>query len=138
MTPGAWPVWTPRGLIARIFVVDHYTLLHTKNMSSGPHGFRQEDFLCFPIISLWELMTPRVWPVWTPRGLIARIFVVDHYTLLHTKYISSGPHGFRQEDFLSFPIISLWELMTPRMWPMDPRGMVGRIYVGYHLTSLHT
>ena len=22
--------------------------------------------------------------------------------LLHTKYISSGPHGFREEDFLSF------------------------------------
>ena len=22
--------------------------------------------------------------------------------MLHTKYISSGPHGFREEDFLSF------------------------------------
>ena len=37
-----------------------------------------------------------------PRGLIGRIYVVDHYTLLHTKYISSPPHGFREEDYLSF------------------------------------
>ena len=37
-----------------------------------------------------------------PRGLIGRIYVVGHYTLLHTKYISSGPHGFREEDYLSF------------------------------------
>ena len=36
-----------------------------------------------------------------PRGLIGRIYVGDHSTLLHTKYISFGPHGFR-EDFLIF------------------------------------
>ena len=36
-----------------------------------------------------------------PRGLIGRINVGDHYTLLHTKYISCGPHGFREEDFFS-------------------------------------
>ena len=34
-----------------------------------------------------------------PRGLIDRIYVGHHLTLLHTKYISSGPHGFREEDF---------------------------------------
>ena len=34
-----------------------------------------------------------------PRSLIGRINVGDHYTLLYTKYISSGPHGFRAEDF---------------------------------------
>ena len=32
------------------------------------------------------------------RCLIGRIYVGDHLTLLHTKYISCGPHGFR-EDF---------------------------------------
>ena len=64
----------PRGLIGMIFVVDHYTLLHTKYISSGPHGFREEDFLSifpFPIISLWELMNPRVRPVWTPGAWLA-------------------------------------------------------------------
>ena len=33
-----------------------------------------------------------------PRGLTGRIYIGDHLTLLHTKYISCGPHGFR-EDF---------------------------------------
>ena len=34
-----------------------------------------------------------------PRGLIGRIYVGDHYILLTTKYISCGPHCFREEDF---------------------------------------
>ena len=29
------------------------------------------------------------------RDLIGRIHVGDHTTLLYTKYISCGPHGFR-------------------------------------------
>ena len=36
-----------------------------------------------------------------PRGTVGRIYVGDHLTLLYTKYLSSGPHGFREEDFLS-------------------------------------
>ena len=35
------------------------------------------------------------------RGLTGRIYVGDHLTLLHAKYICHGPHGFG-EDFLSF------------------------------------
>ena len=64
-----------------------------------------------------------------PRGLIGRIYVVDHYTLLCTKYISSGPH------FSHFKSI---RANDPRGEAnSDPRCMVGRIYVGDHLTSLH-
>ena len=37
-----------------------------------------------------------------PRGLIGSIKIGD-YTLLHTKYISSGPHGFREDFFKFFP-----------------------------------
>ena len=34
--------------------------------------------------------------------------------MLHTKYDSSGLFGFGEEDFFYvFPIVSLWELMTP-------------------------
>ena len=34
--------------------------------------------------------------------------------MLHTKYDSSGPCGFREEDFLYvFPIVSLCDLITP-------------------------
>ena len=36
-----------------------------------------------------------------PRGMVGRIYVGDHLSLLHTKYLSSGPYGFN-EDFWSF------------------------------------
>ena len=35
--------------------------------------------------------------------------------------------------FLHFPIVSLREMMTPGgVANLDPRSMIGRIYVGYH------
>ena len=39
-----------------------------------------------------------------PRGMVGRIYVGDHLTLLHTKYLSSRPYGSREEEnfFLSF------------------------------------
>ena len=65
-----------------------------------------------------------------PRGTLGRIYKEDHYTLLHTKYESSGPCGFGGEDFFKvFP-------MTPPRGGarMDPRGTVGRIYKEDHFT----
>ena len=67
-----------------------------------------------------------------PRGLIGRIYVGDHYTLLHTKYKSSGPHGFK-EDFVSFSHYQSMGDNDPRnMASLGPRGLIGRIYVGDH------
>ena len=34
-----------------------------------------------------------------PGGMVGRMNVEDHQTLLHNKSVSSGPHGFREEDF---------------------------------------
>ena len=34
-----------------------------------------------------------------PNGIISRIYVEYHLTLLHTKYTSFRPCGFREEDF---------------------------------------
>ena len=58
-----------------------------------------------------------------PRGTVSRIYKEDHYTLLHTKYESSGPCSFGEEDFffLFFPLC-LWELMTPRAEPILTPG----------------
>ena len=33
-----------------------------------------------------------------PRGMAGRIYVGDHLSLLHTKYLTSGPYGFNEED----------------------------------------
>ena len=37
-----------------------------------------------------------------PMGLICRISVEKHLTMLHTLYISCGPQDFREEDFFGF------------------------------------
>ena len=37
-----------------------------------------------------------------PRGTVGRIYKEDHYIMLHTKYKSSGPCGFGEEDFFMF------------------------------------
>ena len=53
-----------------------------------------------------------------PRGTVGRTNKEDNYTLLLTKYERSGPCGFGEEDFfMFFPIVSLWELMTPAAGP---------------------
>ena len=38
-----------------------------------------------------------------PRGLIGRVYIEEHFTLLHTKYIGCGPH-VSEKIFLSFLI----------------------------------
>ena len=37
-----------------------------------------------------------------PRGTVGRIYKEDHYTLLVTKYESSGPCGIGEKDFFMF------------------------------------
>ena len=71
-------------------------------------------------------MTPRGVANLDPRVTIGRNYKGAYLTLLHTKYKSSGPHGFREDFFFAFfPIISLWRPMTPRgVANLDPRGMI--------------
>ena len=93
----------PRSSVGRIYKEDHYTLLLTKYESSGPCGFGEEDF--FYVFSHCKSMganDPRGGAIFDPRGTIGRIYIEDHYTLLHTKYESFGPCGFGEEDFLCF------------------------------------
>ena len=34
------------------------------------------------------------------RAMVGRIYVEDHITLLHTKSVSSGPHGSEMKIFV--------------------------------------
>ena len=70
---------------------------------------------------------PRGGAIFDPRGMIARIYIEDHYTLLHTKYESFGPCGFGEDDFFMF-----FPLHPRGRTRMDPRGTVGRIYKEDH------
>ena len=70
-------------------------------------------------------MTPGAGPIWTQGGLIGRIYVGNHCTLLHNKYISSGL-------MISEKIFSHYKSMASNhllgMASLDPRGLIGRIY----------
>ena len=93
----------PRGTVGRIYKEDHYTLLHTKYQSSGSCGFGEEDFfLCFSHCKSMGANDPWGRACMDPRGMVGRIYKEEHYTLLQTKYESSGPCGFGEEDFFMF------------------------------------
>ena len=105
----------PRGTVGRIYKEDHYTLLLTKYESSGPCGFGEEDFFsCFSHCKSMAANDPRDEAIFDPRGMIGRIYIEDHYTLLHTKYESFGSCGFGEEYFFY-------------VFPMTPpgRGLYG-------------
>ena len=69
-----------------------------------------------------------------PRGTAGRIYKEDHYTLLQTKYESSGPCGLGEECFFFYVL----HMTPPGGARMDPRGTAGRIYKEDHYTLLHT
>ena len=43
--------------------------------------------------------------------------------MLHTKYVSSGPHGFREEDFLSFSYYKFMRAILRHGGHLDLRTM---------------
>ena len=80
-----------------------------------------------------ETINPRGVAKFDPRGMNGTIYVEDHKPLLHTKYQSCGPSGFREEDFFSFSYCKSLETIHPRgVAKFDPRGMAGTIYVEDH------
>ena len=76
-------------------------MLHTKYQSSMPCGFRQEDFLCFPYISLCITCNPRDRPFMTHghNGHNLNKLGRGHLDDAHTKYQIYMACGFRQEHF---------------------------------------
>ena len=97
--PGAGPVWTPGARLAG-FIKRTTIHCYTQNMKAlGLVVSEKKIFYVFPIVCLWELMTPQGGAIFDPRGMVGRIYKEDHYTLQHTKYDSSGPCGFGEEDF---------------------------------------
>ena len=89
-----------RGIIGRIYVKHHITLLHTKYTSFGSCGFRccglvvsgmKIFFICFPGTARTD-----------PMGMVVRLYKEDYLTLLHTIYKSYRAYGFREKGFCVF------------------------------------
>ena len=57
-----------------------------------------------------------------PRSKVDRFYVGDHYTLLHTKYISCGSCGFREDFFKSFSHYRSIESLDPGAGPIWTQG----------------
>ena len=74
-----------------------------------------------------------------PRGIIYTNLLDVHKVMLHTKYQSSRPYGFRQEDFYVSPYISLSNACDP--WGVaffGPRGLISTNLVEVNQMMLHT
>ena len=81
---------------------------------------------------------PGAWPIWTPGSRLAGMIkgLTKHCFTQNIKVLIVSE---KKIFFNVFPIIRLWRPMNPRgVANLDPRGMIGRIYEGYHLMLLHT
>ena len=109
----------PRGTVGRIYKEDHYTMLHTKYESSGPCGFGEDDFLCFT-----HDPPPRgAGPVRTPGARLAG-FIKRITVHCYTQNMKALGFVFSEKKiFYVFPIVSLWELMTPGAGPFLTPGV---------------
>ena len=94
--PRAGPVWTPGPWLAG-FIKRTTIHCYTQNVKAlGLVVSEKKIFLCF------SHDASRGGARMDPRGMVGRIYKEDHYTLLHTKYESSGPCGFGEEVFFMF------------------------------------
>ena len=114
--PGTGPVWTPGAWLAG-FIKRTTIYCYWQNMKAlGLVVSEKKIVLCFSHCKSMGANDPRGGAIFDPRGMIGRIYIEDHYTLLHTKYISFGPCGFGEEDFLCF------SLDTPGVGPVWTPG----------------
>ena len=128
-------------MIRRIYVKLQITMLHTKYRTSGSCSFREEIFKC---ISHHKTMAddddPRAGPVWIPAPQLAGFI---KRTTIHCYTQNMKALGLVvSEKKISFLCFSHCQSMGANdPWGraiFDPRGMVGRIYIEYHCTLLHT
>ena len=96
MIPGSGPFLTPGACLAgfiKRFTIDCYI----PNMKA-PGLVVSEKIVFFYVFP----MTPPGRGLYGPQGHVGKFYKEDLYTLLHIKYESSGPCGFRKEDFFMF------------------------------------
>ena len=114
LTPWGVAIFDHRGMIRSIYVKLLITMLHTKYRSLGSCSFREEDFTC---ISHYKTMAdddaPRAGPVWIPGAQLAGFI---KRTTIHCYTQNMEALGLVISEkifFYVFPIVNLWELMTP-------------------------
>ena len=112
LTPGVGPVLIPRDIIWIKLTKVYKEMLHTKNLSSIPSSFREKEFWSLSSLFLCSNLWPPGWgQFWAQRNHMNKIDK-GHKQMLKTKYQSSNPSSFREEEFWSW--FSMFQLVTPR------------------------
>ena len=78
-------------------------------------------------------MTPRAWPIWAPATGLAGFMngITKHSNRQNIKAL--GLMVSEKKIFLCFSYCKYMGANGPRgVAYLDPRGMIDRIYVGYH------
>ena len=115
------PTCDPRGgAIIWIKLTKVYKeMLHTKNLSSIPSSFRGEEFWSWSSLFLCSTLWPRCGVSFNSKGIIWMRLIKVHKDMLNTKYQSSKPCSFREEEFWSwFSLFLCSNLWPPRAGPV--------------------
>ena len=105
----------PKGMVGRIYVEDHYTLLHTKYESSGPCGFGKDFFLCFSHCTSMGAMTPGAGPFLTPGAWLLG-FIKRTTTHCYTQNIKALGLVVSEKMFFSHDAPGAGPIWTPGAW----------------------
>ena len=92
-------------------------------------------YLSFFIVSLWEQMTPMKWLIWNPGACLAgfRKENTKHCNIRNREAESLLDFKNREDFFKSFSHVNSMEAKDHQDGGnLDPRGIIGRIYVGDH------
>ena len=105
----------PSGIIWIELIKVHKAMPHTKNQSSRPSRFREEQFWILPSLFLCSNLWPPGRANLDPRGIIWTNLVGVNMEILHTKYQSSMPSIFREEEFWRWgSLVQCLNLWNPR------------------------
>ena len=104
-------------------------MLHTKNLSSIPSNFREEEIWSWSSLFLCS----NLWPTgsgvsFNPKLIIWIKLINVHNEMLNTKYQSSNPSSFREVEFWSW--FSLF--LCSNLWPLGR----GQLWHEYHMYKL--
>ena len=95
-------------------------MLHTKNLSSIPLSFREKEFWSWSSLFLCSNLWSRCGVSFDSKGIIWILLIKVHKEMPNTKYQSSNPCSFREEEFWSwfslFLCSNLWPLGRGQFW----------------------
>ena len=87
-----------------------------------PCGFGEEDFYVFPLVSLWQLMTPPGGAIFDPRGMVGRIYKEDYLHMTPSGRGLYGPQGHGWQDLLRGPLYIATHKIG-KLWALCFRGI---------------